>query len=234
MWVYGPDDPIAARRHDLVVFDQPRWTQPFPEAAVTFLTILFHSFWGQFGWMGIPLDERTYLVLAIGTAISIAGVILAVAQMATRAASKRADLAAVAVLAAAFAAVFAEVVYYNVTFVQAQGRYLFPAILSIAILMALGWYRLAQAQRPSTLPAAPPLSLLPLAWAVLAVTEAASRWIPDRMLLGLVLLLLVGLALPVWQKSRERVVSSGLGVVAGLFVLDATLLLRVVVPYFRS
>jgi len=125
-------------------------------------------------------------------------------------------------------------VYYNLTFVQAQGRYLFPAILSIAILMALGWCRLAQADQLPTLLAAPLLSLLPPAWAVLAVTEAISRWGPGRMLLALVLLLLVSLALAVWQKSRDRVASSGLGVVAGLFVLDATLLLRVVVPYFRS
>lgn len=234
MLVYGPEDPIAARRHDLVVFDQPRWAQPLPEAAGAFLTTLFHSFWGQFGWMGIPLDERTYVVLAMWTVLPIAGLTLALVHMAGGEASKRSELVALAVLAAATAAVFAEVVYYNLTFIQPQGRYLFPAILSIAILMALGWCRLAEAHHFPALRMAPLMSLLPLVWAALAMAEAISRWSPSRMLVAVVLLLLLGVALAVWRRSPDRAATGCMGMVAALFVLDATLLLRVVVPYFKS
>ena len=35
-----------------------------------------------------------------------------------------------------------EVVYYNLTYIQAQGRYLFPALPGLAALMALGWREL--------------------------------------------------------------------------------------------
>ena len=43
-----------------------------------------------------------------------------------------------------------EVVYYNLTYIQAQGRYLFPALPGLAALMAVGWRELLFARlRPA-------------------------------------------------------------------------------------
>ena len=39
--------------------------------------------------------------------------------------------------------VFGEVAYYNLTFIQPQGRYLFPALVPIAIFLSTGWWQLA-------------------------------------------------------------------------------------------
>jgi hypothetical protein len=39
--------------------------------------------------------------------------------------------------------VFGEVAYYNLTFIQPQGRYLFPALVPIALFLSSGWLRLA-------------------------------------------------------------------------------------------
>jgi hypothetical protein len=39
--------------------------------------------------------------------------------------------------------VFGEVAYYNLTFIQPQGRYLFPALVPIALFLANGWWWLA-------------------------------------------------------------------------------------------
>ena len=36
----------------------------------------------------------------------------------------------------------AEVVYYNLTYIQAQGRYLFPALTGLVALLAVGWREL--------------------------------------------------------------------------------------------
>jgi len=46
-------------------------------------------------------------------------------------------------LIAATALVFGEIVYYNLTFIQPQGRYLFPALVPIAVFLSSGWVRLA-------------------------------------------------------------------------------------------
>src|SRR3954464_12288641 len=39
--------------------------------------------------------------------------------------------------------VFGEVAYYNLTFIQPQGRYLFPALVPIALFLSVGWWQLA-------------------------------------------------------------------------------------------
>src|SRR5439155_26452506 len=46
-------------------------------------------------------------------------------------------------LLAGLVLVVTEVVVYNLTFIQAQGRYLYPAILPLGIFLALGWSGLA-------------------------------------------------------------------------------------------
>src|SRR5262249_6314107 len=74
--VYGWNDPFGLRRHAEVVVGQPPTGLLNPVIARQMILTLFHSFWGQFGWMGIPFADRTYDVIAAGSAPIVLGMIL--------------------------------------------------------------------------------------------------------------------------------------------------------------
>lgn len=142
--VYGFPDFLGLQQHALVVADQPRtadriaavgWSQYLRDSVQT----TFNSFWGQFGWMALPLPAWTYrliqlLLLGVISGLALGGFVL----------RRRADgepsshrqawlvLTVVALLAAT------QFVYYNAEFLQLQGRYLFPALIPLGLWMALG------------------------------------------------------------------------------------------------
>ena len=134
--VYGPFDPLAMARHDEIVVGQPRWAAYDLESLDFFFRILFRSFWGMFGWMGVVLDDGYYILYLVFTVLGLVGLILAWLTGKTP---------PPAPLLIAIALVFAEVAYYNLTFIQPQGRYLFPALVPIALFLARGWQQLADA-----------------------------------------------------------------------------------------
>ena len=84
MWVhnvdvYGFPDVFGQRQHNLVVADQPRTAAliasvGFGQYLQTALQTTFNSFWGQFGWMALPLPEWMYplflaLLIVAGTGL---------------------------------------------------------------------------------------------------------------------------------------------------------------------
>jgi 4-amino-4-deoxy-L-arabinose transferase-like glycosyltransferase len=161
MVVYGLLDPLAMARHDQIVVGQPRWLSYDVESLDFFFRILFRSFWGMFGWMGVVLDDGFYILFLVFTVLGIAGLLVArgvpypptpspvrgrggdgtgllSAPVRGGRAGGRRSLLAIAILL-----VFAEVAYYNLTFIQPQGRYLFPALVPIAYFLASGWWQLA-------------------------------------------------------------------------------------------
>jgi 4-amino-4-deoxy-L-arabinose transferase-like glycosyltransferase len=156
---YGWNDPLAITRHAEVVGDQPRFAAFSLDYIWSFLTITFHSFWAQFGWMAIPATNTLYWIW--GLLLVGAGLGLARARHRFRA---PAWLLLVATLAAAFAALIA----YNLTFTQFQGRYLFTALVPFAVLFVAGW----SAWPPSRLQAIAGLSA---AWALVAL-NAYTFW----------------------------------------------------------
>jgi 4-amino-4-deoxy-L-arabinose transferase-like glycosyltransferase len=130
---YGWTDPLAIARHSQVVQDQQR----FPGFSTTWLsdfaTISFHSFWAQFGWMAIVAQPRVYLVWGALTLVAIGGLAINrewLAQPTTT------------LLLATICLAFLAYVGYNLAFVQFQARYLFTALVPIAILLVRGWSRL--------------------------------------------------------------------------------------------
>jgi 4-amino-4-deoxy-L-arabinose transferase-like glycosyltransferase len=127
---YGWADPLATTRHAQVVLDQER----FPGFSLTylgeFLTISFHSFWAQFGWMAIVAPDRLYWLWGVLVLVALVGLLRDSRQL--RESAWRLILGS---LAAAFLAYLA----YNLEFIQFQGRYLFTAIVPIALLLVLGW-----------------------------------------------------------------------------------------------
>ena len=76
--VYGWPDLMGLGRHDAVVVGQPRtadWIadQGFMPYVTNGLAITFRSWWGQFGWMGVPMPGWVYRVLLAFTLVSYAG-----------------------------------------------------------------------------------------------------------------------------------------------------------------
>lgn len=132
--IYGLGDPLGLARNKEVV-TQPLTGPITPAAAARWATITFDSFWGQFGWMGIPLDGRIYRVLALASLLAVLGVVAAGLR---RAADPKATWGVPVMLGAWLLLVVGDDVYYNLTFIQAQGRYLFPALPVVAMVVAGG------------------------------------------------------------------------------------------------
>jgi hypothetical protein len=138
---YGGLDIYGMANHDAVVADQPR-TADWIEAnglalwLERWVTFSFQSFWGQFGWMGVVMPTWLYRALALWTAILMVGVLLWL-RHARRDVHRTVQSTQLMVLAAVVLFVVVTYVYYNWTFVQHQGRYIFPALIPISIGVAL-------------------------------------------------------------------------------------------------
>jgi hypothetical protein len=138
--VYGGLDIIAWQAHGEVVVGQPRTVEWFEQFGVwgtvqRFFTTTFHSFWGQFGWMGVVMPTWVYQILLLFTLLVLAGLIAALLKRGLHPfIIHHSSLILLLTLA------FTILLYlgYNITFVQHQGRYLFPALIPIACGVAVG------------------------------------------------------------------------------------------------
>ena len=141
--VYGPLDWLGLARHNAVVAGQPRTLDLYGSylvAATFYFPIMFRSFWGQFGWMGVPLDSRTYMVLFAFTVLVIIGLVIFLYRLRREPAGveRSAESARLILLGAWVAFTFVATVGYSLEFFQAQGRYLFPALGAIGIAAVCG------------------------------------------------------------------------------------------------
>lgn len=142
--VYGDLDLFGWQRHDAIVVGQPttaQWITRYglPKTVQEFFIVSFRSFWAQFGWMGILVDSRLYLLLAIVSTVVALGFILFLARIARdRQRLTAFQWCALALLLLVLGLVASEHVLYNLKFVQHQGRYLFPALVPIGLAFALG------------------------------------------------------------------------------------------------
>jgi hypothetical protein len=152
--VYGFPDIMGLRAHDAVVVGQPRTSDlveriGFASYVGQLLTTTFQSFWGQFGWMSVPMVN----VFAPGEALPYvyAGALVVMAALGLRRAPAPTYSPALArdyrrLLLSVLALSILVFLYYNTQFVQFQGRYLFTAIIPFALYMGRGlaalWHRL--------------------------------------------------------------------------------------------
>lgn len=217
--VYGWGDPLGSRRHDAVVVGQPRWPGLDLPTLLGWLRTLGQSFVGQFGWMGIVLPPPVYLAVALLLLAAVAGLLLPARGRPLPTMPRP----VVALCLAAVALVALQLVWYNLSFYQAQGRYLFPALVPIALLAALGWTRLA-AVLPAPLQAA--LVALPVGAAGLYLPRLGG---PP----GLLLTVGAGGAAALLLGRRLGAAFLPLALVAVLALLDAITLVRFVAPAFR-
>ena len=137
--VYGFPDFLALGAHDAVVADQPRTADYIAANGVGaylagIISVAFKSFWGQFGWMALPLDSvlggLLYPAFALLTLAGAAGAIARIRSVLSRPIA--------IVLMAQLMIVCLAFVYYNLEFLQWQGRYLFPALIPIAFMLSVG------------------------------------------------------------------------------------------------
>ncbi len=146
--LYGKFDLLGLGRHDEVVIGQLRTADFLAEVGWStylsnFATITFHSFWGQFGWMAVPMDGRTYLLLGLLSLIALGGLVGFGYSCFSNRAEPRYRLStglrrALGLLALTISLMILGYLWYNLTFVQFQGRYLFPALIPLGLFFALG------------------------------------------------------------------------------------------------
>jgi len=144
---YGWHDPLGLVRHNEIVTGQPRsseWLLLYGWGGLLsrLVRTTFQSFWGQFGWMGVVLPARIYQALALLSALLVVGFLwwLFGQHRSGLTPPQRASL--ILLLVSSFLTLL-EFLGYNLTFVQHQGRYLFPALIPIGMAVALGLDTLA-------------------------------------------------------------------------------------------
>jgi len=146
--VYGWPDVMGMIRHNEIVVGQPRtadWIArdgilPFFAGA---LRTTFRSFWGQFGWMGVVLDQRVYQGLTLFSALIVWGAAWRLDE-AVRSGLELRQRDALLLLGTSAVITLSMFLWHNFTFVQHQGRYLFPALPLLALAAAFGLERLLE------------------------------------------------------------------------------------------
>lgn len=93
---------------------------------------LFISFIGNFGWLNVSLPAGIYFFYIFLILVSIIGLFLYLRE------KKFCDTRTLFSLLIVCLC-FAEIVYYNLSYSQYQGRFLFPTVSLIAILLTLGF-----------------------------------------------------------------------------------------------
>jgi uncharacterized membrane protein len=141
--VYGGLDIWGLQKHDAIVIGQTRtveWLAQLGAAglAKAFILTTFRSFWAQFGWMGILVDQRIYLILALLCAVVGLGLVLFATNYTNFTNLSSPQKMSLGLLALSAFFTLLSYLWYNLTFVQHQGRYLFPALVPIGLAFALG------------------------------------------------------------------------------------------------
>jgi len=145
--LYGPWDLLGTAWHDQVVIGQPRtatWiaTEGWSAYLERALSYTFRSFWGVFGWMSVFMDERVYTALLLFTGVLFLGLLWSLVRLISGGQDLDMDGFQIGVLAlfgVTIAAVVAAYGWYNLKFVQHQGRYFLWGLLPISTFVALGW-----------------------------------------------------------------------------------------------
>ncbi len=181
---YGVTDLFGWARHDAVVAGQPTTAAQIAEHGLRnvvfdFFAISFKSFWAQFGWMGVLVNDRIYVILFVLSAAASLGALFWIIRLwrERRAFSTETRWTWVVFGILLFLALAAHV-YYNLKYVQPQGRYLFPALIPIAAFWSAGLYELLNVRYSRVIFALLYLVMLALDYVCLAwfiVPQLASR-----------------------------------------------------------
>ena len=201
--VYGWPDFLGLRQHDLIVTGQMRLGEFLAQHGLQeylrqLVVVTFQSFWAVFGWMGVFLDVRLYEALAVLCVVVAGGLILHERQARRPEALAPGQRYALRLLAVTALLSLLTYAWYNLQFVQFQGRYLFSGLIPIAVAFGLGWDGVLRPARNSRLLAA----LLVLLGVVLAVWGVALTHTLPKWPLALCLAAAALLAVRPWLPRR--------------------------------
>jgi 4-amino-4-deoxy-L-arabinose transferase-like glycosyltransferase len=138
--------------HDRLVAGQPTtaaWIarEGFTNYLERMLDFTFRSFWGVFGWLGVFMEPRIYTLLLAFTGALLLGLLWALVRFICgrpEADMDRYQFWVLGFFGVMTLAVLASFAWYNLKFVQHQGRYLFWGLLPISAFLALAWRELMQ------------------------------------------------------------------------------------------
>jgi 4-amino-4-deoxy-L-arabinose transferase-like glycosyltransferase len=142
--VYGGFDLLGLARHGAVVDGQLRTAERLQTTGwVAYLSdfarVTFNSFWGQFGWMAVPIDPRLYLALAVTSLLGVSGLaIWIVRQWQDARRLTQLQRRAIILFGLTIPVLGLGYLWYNSQFIQFQGRYFFAAIVPIGFFFTLG------------------------------------------------------------------------------------------------
>jgi hypothetical protein len=145
--VYGGFDVLGLARHNSIVVGQAttaEWIAQYGFGGLITrgLTTTFHSFWGQFGWMAVPMPDSTYLLLGLLSIVALIGWLWWLVERMKDEGGRMKRFLHISpqstILLLLFILTVGGFIYYNLTFVQHQGRYLFPALIPIGLVVAIG------------------------------------------------------------------------------------------------
>lgn len=155
MWVrnlalYGGWDLLGTHWHDIVVTGQPRtdeWIATYGSLSYfeRAFGLTFRSFWGVFGWMGVFMDERIYRAALFFSGVLFLGLLWASVRLISGEPDTDMDAfqtSVIAIFGLLLVVVALAYVWYNLKFVQHQGRYFFWGMLAIGTVVALAWREL--------------------------------------------------------------------------------------------
>jgi 4-amino-4-deoxy-L-arabinose transferase-like glycosyltransferase len=140
---YGFPDFLGLKAHDTIVVGQLRTADYIADIGrseywKTAFETTFNSFWGKFGWMEANLGDA--LPFAIWSIVFL--MILAMTGLIfyaiRRDDAEKPSLTIWITLGLVLFLALMQFVYYNLTFVQFQGRYIFAGLLPFTIAMVLG------------------------------------------------------------------------------------------------
>ncbi len=196
IYAYGWPDFLGLVRHEQIVVGQKRTGEFIAESGWgaywrRAFEWTFKSFVGVFGWMSAWLDTRVYYLMGLWMGIPVVG--WAASKIRRDSAETTEPLpesarTARVLLGVTVLLTLLAYIYYNITFLQHQGRYLFTALIPIAIFLATGW-RHALKPFPARIVAA----VLLLTAVILAVWGVTS-----------------GAGLPNWPLALTMVAAAGL------------------------
>ena len=141
---YGITDPLGLARHDAIVIGQPTTAEMiarygFPRIAFDFFAVTFKSFWAQFGWMGVLVNDRIYVALFLLCAVALLGfAFYALHILRHRELLTDAQHWCIGLLLLLLVVAIADYIGYNFKFLQFQGRYLLPALIAVTFFLVIG------------------------------------------------------------------------------------------------
>lgn len=183
--VYGFPDFLGLARHDAVVVGQPRTAELIDRIGFNgfieeITRVTFNSFWGQFGWMAVPMQTRFYQAILGLLLLALAGWMLDTGRSQRQAGHQNGRYAWLLLLATTVLAIMA-FIYYNTEFQQHQGRYIFPMLIPLGLWLALGldvWRRYACAYLPKRLQAISPYATV----AIICLFAPLNIWLLWRVI----------------------------------------------------